>query len=457
MLINALDYATLQFALDDASDGDRVYIPGGVPWVAPISGFYIRKSLEIFGDGPGSAAGEHGTTIINGSGDVNDAVFVIQPQVEGIDSVYIHGIKIQQPANQEHGGGLRVHFPYSLATSPGSTLRRLRLERMVVNSTKLSSYAIECDESDRILSVALLGCFGTKSLQRAITLKSVRLGRLRGCYVGANAGGGMRFVASAVAAYGCQCENDGDDQPGLPSMTYWESCPIAHLEATDLEHSATYCVLPHAPLNCARPRSTGAEFINCSGAVFVGSNACLAPFMPGPYLIGEPVPPPPQPPTGWSGAPGTSIGLKFATSGSGVSRGVVIGPNLFVRIYSTDGMLSVASEVSGAVVLPQCNLLGGLPDDATLYGQINMPTSTQALPVPPGGSAIVNNGACAFPFVVRPELPSGHASTAGLTVPSGVGDPGSTVTDGMVFLNSQSGKLRVRIFGVWKSISCEMP
>ena len=59
MLITTLDYLAgnghpdLQAALDDAQDGDVVYMPGYLDYIAPPGGFKIIRRIELRGAGPG--------------------------------------------------------------------------------------------------------------------------------------------------------------------------------------------------------------------------------------------------------------------------------------------------------------------------------------------------------------------------------------------------------------------
>jgi hypothetical protein len=64
MLLNVADFPDqspdggldpLQAALNESRDGDRIYLPGSLRYRAPAGGWEVRKSVEIFGDGPGSA------------------------------------------------------------------------------------------------------------------------------------------------------------------------------------------------------------------------------------------------------------------------------------------------------------------------------------------------------------------------------------------------------------------
>jgi len=49
MLINIIDYPTIQAALDHANAGDRVYLGAG-SHIAPDGGWVIRESITVMGD-----------------------------------------------------------------------------------------------------------------------------------------------------------------------------------------------------------------------------------------------------------------------------------------------------------------------------------------------------------------------------------------------------------------------
>src|SRR5882672_9304034 len=55
----------IQALFDSVSDGDRIYFPNRRTYEAPLGGWILRKSLEILGDGPGSAGGYTGTARVD--------------------------------------------------------------------------------------------------------------------------------------------------------------------------------------------------------------------------------------------------------------------------------------------------------------------------------------------------------------------------------------------------------
>ena len=73
MLINALDYATIQDAVAAAQDGDRLYFPGVKTWLVPAGGLVIQRNIEVFGDGP-SNPGDATETNLMAQSDNDDVI-----------------------------------------------------------------------------------------------------------------------------------------------------------------------------------------------------------------------------------------------------------------------------------------------------------------------------------------------------------------------------------------------
>ena len=67
--IRSGDQASLDHLFEIVHDGDRIYFPyiaelgAGTPYTAPVGGWVITKSLEIYGDGPGNPANNLGTLL----------------------------------------------------------------------------------------------------------------------------------------------------------------------------------------------------------------------------------------------------------------------------------------------------------------------------------------------------------------------------------------------------------
>src|SRR5580765_4428011 len=139
MLLNVLDFQSVQEALDVASVGDRVYFPGGRPYVAPPEGWVIRKSIEVYGDGPGNPSSYHGT-VLTPSAPVTGYprhVFVLEAGMSGappqqfVAPVHIHDLQITRRMGQTGAdGGDGIHFV------PGQDYRLLAecsIERVAIS------------------------------------------------------------------------------------------------------------------------------------------------------------------------------------------------------------------------------------------------------------------------------------------------------------------------------------
>ena len=134
MRINVRDFASVQDAITAAKAGDALYFPSlygstlGV-YQAPVGGWTISKSLELFGDGPGSATADDGTTIrpdTTSPNTLGDAVFTISADV---DTVNIHDLKIRLSSQPASTG---TKHAISGITTAGHTIVRPRLERIHV-------------------------------------------------------------------------------------------------------------------------------------------------------------------------------------------------------------------------------------------------------------------------------------------------------------------------------------
>ena len=133
MLINVLDYPSVQAALTAARNGDRVYMPSlsapqpnypGPAYQAPAGGWVIDKTLEIFGDGTGDIDLDTGTTIRpDNVGGVDDTVFTIKAKTQ---FPHLHDLKIRGSAAAR---GTK-HAIYCDATA--GIVNALRIERVIV-------------------------------------------------------------------------------------------------------------------------------------------------------------------------------------------------------------------------------------------------------------------------------------------------------------------------------------
>src|SRR5688572_6446928 len=93
MLVNAMDYDTIELALQAAQNGDRLYFPSKV-WVVPVGGLVITRNIELFGDGASNPGDDFGTTFVPADNNSDVIVFAPEPGVE-LQSVYLHDFKVR--------------------------------------------------------------------------------------------------------------------------------------------------------------------------------------------------------------------------------------------------------------------------------------------------------------------------------------------------------------------------
>lgn len=142
MLLNVLDFPSVEAALAAAQDGDRVYFPGtGSPYLVPLgtasSGWVVNRSLELFGDGRGVPSSTLRTILVAQSGSDNHVLTLdaadVQPDAGGLRSlanVYIHDLRILgtlTPAARDGGSAIRFN------SAEANKLDQFRLERVAIS------------------------------------------------------------------------------------------------------------------------------------------------------------------------------------------------------------------------------------------------------------------------------------------------------------------------------------
>lgn len=143
MLLNALDYPSVQASLDAARDGDRVYLPRTRrPYVVPPSGWVIRASIMIYGDGPTT----RGTMIVPSMCDEHPNVdlFLVKPP-PGLHemTVVIADLRVVTPAD-----GSPAAVGMQVLSEPSSRPALLRLEGVTTalkrtRRSKAASHAVK--------------------------------------------------------------------------------------------------------------------------------------------------------------------------------------------------------------------------------------------------------------------------------------------------------------------------
>jgi len=231
MLINVMDYASVQEALDAALDGDRLYFPGVQVYQAPPGGWIISKRLEIFGDGPGSPDSYDGSVLVPAGG-ATDHVLVLDPPVgKSLNDIYIHDLKITRRPGQsgtDGGSGVRLN------SSATKKIANLRFERVAVSYMGDSGVSLLATDGGNgalvasyILCCEVVGC-GKAGLELKFAFQTF----LARCSFRGNGEEGCRANESECALYGVAFEGNNKDSMGLGrTQLSLDGCSIARVDA----------------------------------------------------------------------------------------------------------------------------------------------------------------------------------------------------------------------------------
>ncbi len=193
MLMNVADFATPADAIAAARHGDRIYFPGRSDYTAPIGGWYIDKSLEIFGDGPGVPGGSGTFTLAPANDD--DPVFRILGSVRG---VAIRDLQLR-------GSGLGAGNGILVDASVDDVIVDLQLARLAVRA--FGGHGISIGSHDpgnkviqgvSLLDLHVSACGGT-----GIRLQDVSEAYVAGCMLESNGRSGLQAIASEVLISQC--------------------------------------------------------------------------------------------------------------------------------------------------------------------------------------------------------------------------------------------------------------
>jgi len=394
MLLNVMDYASVQAAIDAAADGDRIYLPAlRSKYRAPFGGgFKIKKSLEIFGDGPGANDDDTGTTIEPASS--SDDVFQIDSTSLPIASVFIHDLKIKSSSPSTKG-----RYGITCVTGPHA-IESIRIERVGVFDLgeDLAEHGFDFDGGTAYIgrvSIVASGARGCAGL--GLLLEKVQHARVVNCNINGNLGGGALGIESGAAFYASGLDDNATDAGATRGQLGFSNCQIARVDACHFE-------------NFDKPGGDERRRIACDidssgGGAVLGGNS-----------FGIRNPPAVD-----------ATGILVRASGNGP---VTILPNRLKRVKN---MVVVDSGAADCVVLPQLDDQRGPLDQGTI-----------TLPGPP------NDGLIGSPTIRRlpATLPNAFA---GLIVPSGPTDPTTGSLPGMLFYNTTLG-LRVRKAAAWKTV-----
>lgn len=394
MLINAMDYPDLNEAIVAAEPGDRIYVPGVRRWVAPgPSGFVITKSLEIFGDGPGTPGQEDGTTFVPSTSDV----FTITSEIGDIGSVHLHDFKIKNTGANDGANGIRC-------VTPEFSIDSLRLERVTVLSLKNNGFLIDVTDL-RLRSFEMTSCLAIDNDGLGLFLKNVKHARLVNSFFSSNKLGGVYSEGNCVAIYAAGMEQNASDLAAIQGQLEIRSCPIARLDACHFE------LFAQGP-DGGSARSVACDIVDGGGAIVIGG--CY-------FTLGN------------ASTFGASVRMQ-----AGVEGPVTLLPNRHTRVKT---LSKVVSSSTTGVLLPQFDD-GANGTSMGNVGDIEVPAS------PLGGMI-------GCPSLRRVGVePVSIRELRGLLVPSGAGPPTTNVQDGMLFYDTTTPPgLLVRVGGAWKRIN----
>lgn len=382
MLLNVLDYPTVKAALEAAEDGDRVYFPGVQPYVAPVDGWTITKSLELFGDG----AGEGGTTLFPSAGS-NEAMFLLDPGTSSgptdhptLSHVYFHDLRFvsQQPGVRQGKQGIRFK------TNSGGKLAEFRVERVYMGWLGEAGIELLGSAAEHGAIVGFLvadsefvSC-GKQGIDLAVAWM-VQCVRTR--FV-ANLHHGLRTRGTEIALYGCAFTNNCDGGGDAQLSAYDDNIEPSQLEMFRLD-------------SCSFKRSTGIRQVPAcrlrqfDGAVCIGGN----------YF---------EEPSGST----NGVGVQFAATALTVRGAAIVLPNRFINI-ATAISVSSAAALQGFILFPQ------LCEPSSTV--IELPQFADDAPVAiPAANAAAGNAA------------------GGLALPAFDIDPNSNLQFGMLAYNKSS-------------------
>jgi len=230
VLLNVLDFATEQTALDQAEDGDAVYFPGVKTYTPPAGGYQIEKSLEIFGDGPADAGDAPGTRFLPGSS--GGDIFVVSPAAGDIASVRFRDFKITIG---------QIAGDCGIKCVPGTDRKvgAIRLERVNVFHMATAAFCFDASASGAAIEmISMIDCAGTQNGGLGALFKNVRSARLVRCVFVTNELGGIRAEESGMALYMPSADDNGADANATQGQMLFLDCSIARVDTGQIEKFA---------------------------------------------------------------------------------------------------------------------------------------------------------------------------------------------------------------------------
>lgn len=378
MLINVLDYPDAATAIGAANDGDRIYFPGVRTYDAPVAGWQITKSLELFGDGHGASG-----SVLRSVAGAMEAVFVLDPGNNGeLPHIYVHDLVITSPTPNTRIGAQGIRFK----GESGKKLSELRLER--VSISWLGDVGLQLHGTNSgagaVVGVGIFDCEISDCGQQGVSMSSAWAVQCVRTTFRSNQFQGLRIRGHEISLYCCVFEDNclagGDAQ----LSAYDDSIVPAEMQL----FRADACVFRRST---ASQPLVGCRLRQFEGGVCIGGCAFE---QPAGSLLG--------------------IGIEFAEGAAGDVRGApVILPNRFKNVAKALAFSGGTSELGGLTLLPQ------FCDPST--SQIQLPSRPNDAPF---GLAAANT-----PSVNGP---------AGLLIPAYEIDPASNMQLGMLAYNNST-------------------
>jgi len=220
VLLNVLDYGCLlENALSAARAGDKIYLPARQPYVAPAGGWMIDKSLEIYGDGPGTRT-VAGTVLVAapGADPPTDVLTLAPPESAGyrLYNCYLHDLRIVGSATAETVGG-RYGITFNPDYQDDRIMTHVRLERIAIE--RLGAHGINLRgkvpappaKPSSVDGLWIRDCHVERCGDHGIKLENAYVVGLIGVRCVGNAKEGLEAtLGGGIALYGCVF--DGNQQ-----------------------------------------------------------------------------------------------------------------------------------------------------------------------------------------------------------------------------------------------------
>lgn len=215
-------------ALANARNGDRIHVNAPGPYTAPPGGWRIKRSIELFGDGPGHDFTNSGSVLA--AGNTSDPVLVLDvsttPDNDGLQNLYIHDLQIR---------GLYVSAPNSngivFDNTADSTrlLANLRLARVTINDMGNDGFHLAAANIGKgaIVGLTMIDCVSNHNLGNGLHLLNATGPHIVRGYFGGNLKAGARISScdepqiATTAFEGNQ--NDPSAHPAYSPQLFFET------------------------------------------------------------------------------------------------------------------------------------------------------------------------------------------------------------------------------------------